>query len=157
MNFHPDDFLALIEEVEEQGGAHLSGEVHKPTHFRLNQPVDEDKPQGPMVNKRLDTTGCHRRAQFLVPLLPDAYFMDEPHLGRNVGVTNIDREGNVSTRVATSEDFDFNDEENPLSMMGDGETPALVKACAVDDAMGLWPRYAHTMTTGESFETPLGE
>jgi hypothetical protein len=28
----------------------------------------------------------------------------------------------------------------------------LAKVCAVDDAMGLWPRFQAAMTTGESFE-----
>lgn len=109
-----------------------------------------------MVNKRIETTGCHRRAQFLVPLLPEAYFMDGTILD-DAGITSIDREGTVTTRPATEDDFDFDDETNPLTMMGDGETPALVKVCAVDDAMGLWPRFQHAMTSGESFETPLGE
>lgn len=30
--------------------------------------------------------------------------------------------------------------------------PALVKVCAVDDAMGLWPRFQDAMQSGESFQ-----
>lgn len=134
VNYHPDDFLSLIEEVEVQGGVHLSGEVCKPTVLRMNLPVDEDDPQGPKVNKPVNTTGCGRRAKFMLPPLPEAYFSDEWY---------------------THPDYDFDDEKNPVALMSDGESPALVKACAVDDAMGLWPRYQSSMHTGESFETPF--
>jgi hypothetical protein len=135
MNYHPDDFLNLIEEVENQGGVHLSGEICKGHVLRMNLPLDEDDPSGPKVNKKVITTGCNRRAKFMVPLLPEAYFDDEWY---------------------THPDFDFNDGSNPTALMSDGESFALVKACAVDDAMGLWPRFNGAMTTGESFETPVG-
>lgn len=131
MNYHPDDFLFLIEEAERQGGVHLSNEVCKPHIIRMNLPIDEEDPTGPKVNKKVPTTGCNRRAKFLVPLLPEAYFGDD---------------------WRTHEWFDFDDEKNPLATMTDGETPALVKVCAVDDSMGLWPRYQSAMQTGESFE-----
>jgi hypothetical protein len=53
------------------------------------------------------------------------------------------------------ERFDFDDDKNPVKLMSDEATPVLVKACAVDDAMGLWPRFRSAMQTGESFE-PVG-
>lgn len=133
MNYHPDDFLGLVEEVENQGGAHLSTDTCKPTAFRLNYPIDEDNPSGPKRATKFQTTGCHRHALFLVPMLPEAYFMNEEE-------------------VQTSPDFDFDDAKHPVAMMSDGETPALAKCCAVDDSMGLWPRFQGAMTTGESFE-----
>ena len=133
MNFHPDDFLALIDEVENQGGVHVADETHMPVHFRMNLPIDEANPQGPKHNVRVSTTGCHRRALFLVPMLPEAYFMDEEE-------------------IATSPDFDFDDSKHPTVTMADGDTPALTKVCAVDDSMGLWPRFQGAMHTGESFE-----
>lgn len=132
MNYHPDDFLSLIEEVENQGGVHLSDETHKPETFRLNYPIDEDNPTGPKASRKFKTTGCHRRANFLVPLLDEEYFLDEDTL--------------------TGPLFDFNDGKHPVAVMSDGETPALAKVCAVDDAMGLWPRFMGSMHTGESFE-----
>ena len=125
--------MGLIEEVESQGGVHLSSEVHTPDILRMNLPIDESNPQGPKRNRRVLTTGCHRHALFLVPLLPEAYFLDEEE-------------------VATSPDFDFNDANHPMALMSDGETPALTKVCAVDDSMGLWPRFQSAMLTGESFE-----
>ena len=108
-------------------------DTHNPTVFRLNLPIDEDDPTGPKRSRRLSTTGCHRRALFLVPLLPEAYFMDEEE-------------------ITTSPEFDFDDTKHPQAVMADGETHALAKVCAVDDSMGLWPRFQHSMHTGESFE-----
>lgn len=134
MNYHPDDFLYLIEEVETQGGVHLTGEVCKPSLLRMNLPVDEENPTGPKVNKSVGTTGCNRHAKFMIPLLPDSYIA-------------------LNEELASDPAMDFNDDDNPLALMTDGETPALVKCCAVDDAMGLWPRFEEAMQTGESFET----
>lgn len=136
MNYHPDDFLSLIEEVEAQGGAHLSSESCKPSPFRLNQPLDPDRPDGKMRSVRFATTGCHRRAKFLVGILPEAYFVDKEQ--------PVDDEGNLVP-------FDFDDESNPMLTTTDG-SPALTKVCAVDDAMGLWPRFQNAMHTGESFQ-----
>lgn len=156
MNYHPDDFLALVEEVERQGGSHLN-EACKPSHFRLNLPIDEDKPQGPRVNRRLSTTGCRRHAKFLVAMLPDAYFdlvdVFDTEITTDIKVS---QEGEVRkvVRRASGEDFDFDDSENPNSAMADG-SPALATCCAVDDAMGLWPRFNGAMHTGESFQEGL--
>lgn len=101
-----------------------------PTHFRLNLPIDEENPDGPKASKRMSTTGCHRRAKFVIPMLPEAYVDEKP---------------------LDVELFDFDDDKNPTKLMDDG-LPALVKVCAVDDSMGLWPRYADAMRTGQSFE-----
>jgi hypothetical protein len=133
VNYHPDDFINLVEEVEAQGGAHLASETHRPRHFRINQPLDPDNPTGPKHSVKLPTSGCKRRANFLVALLPEAYFTEDS---------------------LTSPDFDFDDSKHPRAMMDDGETPALAKVCAVDDAMGLWPRFQDAMQSGQSFEVP---
>ena len=149
MNFHPDDFLSLIEEVEGQGGAHLASESCKPTSFRLNQPIDPDRPDGKMHSVVFKTTGCHRRAKFLVPRLPEAYFMDGNHV--DAVITDVDRHGVRIEYPANEADFDFDDSENPMALAKDGE-PLMAKVCAVDDAMGLWPRFQDAMHTGESFQ-----
>lgn len=154
MNFHPDDFLALIEEVEQQGGAHLTNEVCRPETFTLDLPIDEDEPKGHTRSTKLYTVGCRRRAKFLVPLLPDAY-LKEAHVlrGAKHGTIDPNNPDNIVRRPAEQSDFDFNDESNPRALMGDG-SPMLAKVCAVDDAMGLWPRFESAMHTGESFQEP---
>jgi hypothetical protein len=138
VNYHPDDFFALIQEAESQGGAHVSSEPCKPTTFRLDQPIDPDRPRGPKRSQKFQTAGCHRRAKFLLPMLPEAYFD---------GKELVDWDETSADEV----DFDFDDDNNPMLTMSTGE-PALTKVCAVDDAMGLWPRFQDTMTTGQSFQ-----
>jgi hypothetical protein len=150
MNFHPDDFLSLIEEAERQGGAHLN-EVCKPDTFRLDLPIDEDKPQGPKHSVKLATTGCRRRAKFLVPLLPDAYLDQVDVLDATGKIGEGEDFGNRTWREPTDEDFDFRNDHPHQAMLGDG-SPMLAKVCAVDDAMGLWPRFKDAMITGESFQ-----
>ena len=147
MNFHPDDFLSLIEEVEVQGGAHLR-EPCKPVPFRLNQPIDPDRPDGKMRSVKFSTTGCHRQAKFFVAQLPDDHI---PASILDTVITDVSRAGERTERPAVMEDFDFDDESNPVAMMSTGD-PVMAKVCAVDDAMGLWPRFAHSMHTGESFQ-----
>jgi hypothetical protein len=136
MNYHPDDFLNLIEAAEEQGGAHLSGEVCKPNSYRLNLPIDPERPRGPKRSERLTTTGCRRHAKFLVALLPDSHFVET-----------------LSTEALREliDIADFDDNSHSQALLADG-APALAKACAVDDAMGLWPRFEGAMHTGESFQ-----
>lgn len=148
MNYHPDDFLALLEEVEKQGGAHLN-EVCKPTVFRLNLPIDWDNPRGPKRSEKIATTGCRRRTKFLVSMLPEAYF-SQVNPVEDTKIASYDRQGNRSTRPAQTTDFDFDDSENPMARMSDG-TPALTKVCAVDDSIALWPRFKDTLHTGASF------
>lgn len=133
VNFHPDDFLSLIEEVEDQGGVHLATDTCKPDTFRLNYPIDEDEPSGAKRNRKFQTVGCHRKALFLVPLSDERNFLSEEEIATNPGL-------------------DFDDSKHPVLMMSDEQTPALAKVCAVDDSMGLWPRFQSAMLTGESFE-----
>lgn len=151
VNYHPDDWLSLIEEVEQQGGAHLSGEVCKPDQFRLNLPIDDANPSGPKASRKLQTTGCRRRSKFLVPLLPDEY-VDEIDLTEGAGAIGEGEDFERRTwREPTEDDFNFAGDFEHQALMGD-DTPIPAKACAVDDAMGLWPRFNAVMTTGESFQ-----
>lgn len=149
MNYHPDDFLSLIEEAERQGGAHLR-EVCSPDSFRMNLPIDDENPTGPKHSVKMTSTGCRRAAKFLVPLLPDAYF-SQVDVTNNAVYADYDDDGNRVVRPVDDSDFDFNPEHEHQALMGDG-TPMLAKVCAVDDAMGLWPRFKDSMLTGESFQ-----
>lgn len=150
MNYHPDDFLNLVEEVEQQGGAHLN-EVCKPEQFRLNLPLDDSAPTGQKKSVKLQTTGCSRRAKMLVPLLPDEY-VDEVDLLDGAGLIGEGKDfANREWREPTEDDFEFAKDFEHQALMGDGK-PMFAKVCAVDDAMGLWPRFADVMKTGESFQ-----
>lgn len=149
MNYHPEDFQALIAEVEQQGGAHTN-KVCRPEIIRMNVPIDPANPKGKKRSEKFETTGCHRKAKFLIPFLPDEY-LGEIDLLDGAKHGYFDDEGERQTRDATEEDFDFNPDHPHQALMGDG-SPMLVMACAVDDAMGLWPRFQGAMHTGESFQ-----
>lgn len=142
MNYNPDDFLALIQECEAQGGSHLS-EQCTPDSFRLSVPIDADNIQGPRANKKFFTTGCKRHSKFIVPDLPEAY-LDEVDI-LDSAVAEIEEGGVIAHREVEPGDFDFDDGKNPTKN-------SLPTVCAVDDAMGLWPRFAALMQSGESFQ-----
>jgi hypothetical protein len=151
VNYHPDDFISLIVEVEEQDGLRL-GEECRPRSLRFeNQPPDlndfDDKT--PRVTKIVGSTGCKRQARFMVPLLSDEIV--ERILPTDTKVADTtDVVGELNHRDIEFEDFDFNDMEHPNALTTGGK-PVPVTACAVDDAMGLWPRFNSAMHTGESF------
>lgn len=119
MNYSPDNFLRLMDEAERQGGAH-SSDVCKPQNYKLKMPV----PGNPSKRKwrNYTTTGCGSEARFLIPYDPS-----KPVTVQHKGVTTEDRP-TESSRAAMNE-------------RGAG----MAVVCAVDDAMGLWPRFAHVI------------
>lgn len=101
IQYHPDDFLRLAEEVEAQGGVNLPRRCN-PRKFKLPLP----KTGGGKGWKELFTTGCGQESLFEIP-----YSLPGGRLGKKMR----DRGG------------------------------GLVVACAVDDDMGKWPRFANTI------------
>lgn len=100
MNYDADSFLALLEEVERQGGVHLPDPC-EPVKFRLKQPNG----RGELKWKEVFTTGCRKDARFVLPYEPAARTAKERQ-------AMLERGGGFAT------------------------------ACAVDDDMGKWPRFA---------------
>jgi hypothetical protein len=130
VNYHPDDFLALVQEAENQGGAFLSNDICKPHKFRLDMPASERNPKGPKVSTELGTTGCHRRAKFVVPPLPDAYFEQVNLLdGAQHGTPTDD--GRLVRRDAEDADFDFDDSKYPVV----GDVLVTVCSCSIRAAL----------------------
>lgn len=122
MNYHPDDFLALVTQVEHEGGYvqpdPCNGQVLRYT-----------KPEGGQIVET--TTHCGLHARVAIPYDPT-----EP-----VDIRSETEITNVETGVKTiRRDW----------IKHDGETPAqqanFVAVCAVDDAVGLWPRYDGLMS-----------
>lgn len=99
IQYHPDDFLLLAAQVEDEGGK-LLPDTCMGRIIRMKLP----DASGKAVWKRIQTTACTMTARFAIPY----------------------------------------EEEN-------GDT-SFAPVCSVDDAMGLWPRYAKCMKSGESFE-----
>ena len=100
MNYSPDDFLRLLEEVERQSGVHLP-EPCTARSWRMQQP----DAKGDMRWREVFATGCGKDKRFAVPYEP----------------------------AATSAK-----ERQAMKERGAG----FVYACAVDDDMGKWPRFA---------------
>lgn len=155
MNYHPDDFLSLVSEVEEQGGTHTH-EQCMPRGLRFdNQPpnITNFDDTDPRVTKIVGSAGCKRAAKFVVPLLPDEIVEVVLAETFDGGMTIADPTGvpdEFIHRQAEEEDFDFNDDDHPEALSLSGK-PIPATVCAIDDAMGLWPRFEAAMHTGDSF------
>lgn len=67
MDYTPDEFLVLLEEVERQGGVHLPDPC-TPQSFRLKQP----DAKGEMKWKEVFLTGCGKDMRFAVTYEPAA-------------------------------------------------------------------------------------
>lgn len=112
MDYHPDDFIALVAGIENEGGAILP-----------------DKCEGEKVVYKLpdadrivmQTANCNLYARLAVAYDPTVEVDLELY-------TEIDGE-NVRTRIK-------HNGEDPQQNLN------FVPVCAVDDAVGAWPRYA---------------
>lgn len=114
-----------MEEVERQGGAH-SDERCVPQKFVLDQP----KPGAEkMVKTDIYTAGCNAEAKFIVPYDP-AQHVTVP------GYNGPDDPNADYMTVAPS--------VGDAKAMKDRKSGFAV-VCAVDDNMGLWPRFAHVI------------
>lgn len=128
MAFSEDDLLALIETVEEQGGAHLP-DAHMPETYMLDVPTKHGK-------KRIavQTTGCKRETMFVIPY----DYMEQV---------------NIPVGKPESENPPAREKEIPYLERRDSKPPAgmeerykkrgagFLRVCAVDDAVALWPRF----------------
>lgn len=123
MQYHPDDFLALADAVEGEGGF-----------------VQPDPCVGELVRlkiggawKRFQTAHCDMQARLAIPYDPT-----EPV---NLEVYEVvkDKDG-LLVEMADGEY-----KRRKAKVLHEGEPDkgaAFAAVCAVDDAVGLWPRYA---------------
>lgn len=114
MNYHPDDFLALTATVEQEGGSILRDKC------RGNKVV-YTLPEGSKITEY--TSGCDLHARLAVPYDPTLPVDFETY-------TNVERDGQevrIRTRIKND---------------GEAAKASFVPVCAVDDAVGAWPRYA---------------
>ena len=66
MRYTPDQFLALMEVVEAQGGVHLVDPCKPGEYF-----LDREDYRGNLKKRKFYTAGCNRAARFLVPYTSD--------------------------------------------------------------------------------------
>lgn len=124
MNYNPDDFLRLMEEAERQGGAHLPDRC-EPGSYDLDMPNGS----GRRTTKTVKTSGCGQETQFVLPYDP-AQKVEIPGYG---GPENADGEPKTATVSA-----------NDAKAMNQ-RLAGLLTVCAVDDNVGLWPRFANVV------------
>lgn len=121
MNYHPDDFLALCDTALDED-CRLLEEPCEGTIVKLKQPDSS----GEMVWKRFHTCHCNQVARIDV-----SYDRYEPiHL-------EADEPGVV---IADSHPA------RPATNAGQPEPQYFARVCAVDDAVGLWPRFSHIIS-----------
>lgn len=107
MEYHPDDFIALSEAVENEGG-YIQPDPCQGTEFKLPMRDHANK----VRKKRYRTVACGLHARMAIKYDPS----------EEVTIGNIVHPG-----------------EPPRGL-------AVAPVCAVDDAVGLWPRYANVVT-----------
>jgi hypothetical protein len=113
VKYHPDDFLALSSAVLDDGGQMLEDSCEG-TEFRLRF---ESGPMGRPIWKRYKTAHCNQVARFDVPYDPtEAVVIEDEETGAMV----------VNDAPAKPESV---------------PPPKHARVCAVDDAMGRWPRF----------------
>lgn len=129
ISYNRDQFLRLVEAIEDAGGKHLP-EVHG--HTTYSEFSGERKPKP----KPLVYPGCGHAAQFTVPDLGVEYL---------VGNGQITAEPQGFERDGTGEDVTIEYgpslDESMLQHLGLPPIIEPVKVCAYEDGVGLWPRF----------------
>lgn len=121
MDYHPDDFMKLSEQVEAEGGSCLAEPC-------VGKTFSYKEPDGRGGHRwiRLSTTRCNTSARMQLP-----YDATQP------------------VRI-------YEGKERIVDHKGEGKgAHNTLIVCAVDDAVGLWPRFAHCMS-GKSTEKTTG-
>lgn len=133
------DFIRLIDEVERQGG------VHVPERCIVEE-IDD------LAMKKLPpalSSGCEEDALFDVAFDPYAAVkVNEPIL-----VDDPDPDAPAGRKKAERDDYDnivyrTVTHAAPVPAGHEG-TLHLMRACANDDLMALWPRFAHVITDSD--------
>lgn len=134
MNYSGTEFFRLIEEIEDQGGVQLD-ELHEVRVIDIPKQSKSDKAQTIRGQK---LCGCDEAALFAIPF-ESLHFSETPADDQLVFL------GNTETVNAGRD----KGEEPALHAMPIGEQADTIKVCAVDDAIGAWPRFKGTREEDE--------
>lgn len=142
MKYTQEDFVRLISAVEEQGGDLLDETCTK----------DEIEYEMEGKTKISHTHGCEAEYLFEVPydpnetvMVPEILTEDDPNRGTVTGPDGVERQVQRSK---------YDKDKNPIFEIVEreggpdsgGSTYAEpVKACAVGDNVGAWPRFRHAI------------
>jgi len=147
------DFLRLIDAVEAQDGAHLDDTCHA-------DEINYEFPNG--TRKSVLTNGCEKETVFEIPYDPtETVLVPEPLLEPDPDRSEwVDENGDSrQTRRSKTEEI-FNDHGESTGstrtlfeiVEREGERPdsgiidrSTVRVCALDDNIGMWPRFKGTL------------
>lgn len=127
MDYSGQEFYDLVREVEAQGGEHLNV-LHEPRPLEI--PAQQ---KGGVKQSGLKTTGCND-ATILSLSYERGIFGGEPSTDQQIHI------GTTTLRPDPDER-----EERPAHMAQPvDEKDDSIVVCAIDDAVGLWPRFLGT-------------
>ena len=135
MNYHEDEFIALVDVIEREGGQLL------PDKCKSHKIRYQKSPKTPTDYVDVDSSGCGNLSRFVVTYdpgeqvsLPDMSELDCTIKNSNEGIRRVEivqaRPPIKSAEVAV-------DDLQAQRKRGAG----LLAVCAVDDSIGAWPRY----------------
>jgi hypothetical protein len=129
MNYSGMEFSRLVEEVEGQGGTHLDL-LHERRKLVIPKQADVD---GARASTDLKTCGCDDATLFSLPY-ERLTFGGEPDTDQQINIGKTERcyEDGVLKRKSIPAH---------MAVPVDEEDESLV-VCAIDDAVGAWPRFA---------------
>ena len=132
MNYGPHEFSRLVDEIEAQGGTHLDL-LHE--RRRLTIPIQAKGNKKARASKDLVTTGCDDAALFSIPY-KKGVFAGDPESDQQIHIGETERSyvgGELKEKPIPAH----------MAMEVDEEEDSIV-VCAIDDGVGLWPRFEGT-------------
>src|SRR5690606_9535032 len=135
MNYHEDEFIALVDVIEREGGQLL------PDKCKSHKIRYQKSPKTPTEYVDVDSTGCGNLSRFVVNYdpgeqvdLPDMSGLDCTVKNSNEGIRRVEIV-QARPKVESSEGA-------VVDLQAQGKRGAsLLAVCAVDDSIGAWPRY----------------
>jgi hypothetical protein len=153
MNYASKDFIALMGEIDKQGGEHVDETC-------MWHEVDFKMPDG--TTRHVKSSGCEKDMLFDVPYDPSAtVLVPEPVLEEDPdrsGYTDRTGTQRPTTRTKTYEDdegrkfpvVEFVEREGEVEEMAGTALALPVRVCAIEDNVGMWPRFRHVITDPRS-------
>lgn len=151
MKYAQEDFIRLMGEIEEQGGEHVDETC-------MWDEIEFEMPDG--TTKRVKSSGCEKDVLFDVPYDPTTtVLVPEPVLevdDERSGWTDSSGNEHPTHKTKLIQDPAHPDDpsrqvplieyvERESEVLGGADLVLPVRVCAVEDNVGMWPRFAHTM------------
>lgn len=139
MNYHEDEFIALIDVIEREGGQLL------PDKCKSHKIRYQKSPKTPTDYVDVDSSGCGNLSRFVINYdpgeqvdLPDMSGLNGTIKNSNEGIRRVEV---VQARPPVKSSEVAVDDLQAQKKRGAG----LLAVCAVDDNVGAWPRYCNAI------------